>query len=292
VSRVKTDNRSGAPLATVVFRDPYRYKLRKETFIAAEGISTGSFIYAGKKAALSIGNVLPLANCPEGTIVFNVEEKVGDRGALARTSGNYATIIGHNEDGKTRIRLPSGSKKTVPSKARATIGVAAGGGRVDKPFLKAGRKFHAMRAKRNSWPRTRGVAMNPVDHPHGGGNHQREFCANKSFITKTDMKTSVTLAPLRAIPAPVRRLVSSPLAALVRSAAPVPSRTRKRGTRSFDGSDDRSTCRSDAHIRRQLLLLWMQTRKDAGEERLVDDHRLPRVTDIVFVFVFVGLWGT
>lgn len=163
---------SGAPLATVVFRDPYRYKLRKETFIAAEGISTGSFIYAGKKAALSIGNVLPLAACPEGTIVFNVEEKVGDRGALARTSGNYATIIGHSEDGKTRIRLPSGAKKTVSSKARATVGVAAGGGRVDKPFLKAGRKHHAMRAKRNSWPRTRGVAMNPVDHPHGGGNHQ------------------------------------------------------------------------------------------------------------------------
>ncbi|EJT51496.1 protein component of the large (60S) ribosomal subunit, Rpl2bp [Trichosporon asahii var. asahii CBS 8904] len=172
VREIIHDAGRGAPLATVVFRDPYRYKLRKETFIAAEGISTGSFIYAGKKAALSIGNVLPVGQCPEGTIIFNVEEKVGDRGALARTSGNYATIIGHNEDGKTRIRLPSGSKKTISSSARATIGVAAGGGRVDKPFLKAGRKYHAMRAKRNSWPRTRGVAMNPVDHPHGGGNHQ------------------------------------------------------------------------------------------------------------------------
>lgn len=170
---------SGAPLATVVFRDPYRYKLRKETFIAAEGISTGSFIYAGKKAALSIGNVLPLGQCPEGTIIFNVEEKVGDRGAIARTSGNYATIIGHNEDGKTRIRLPSGAKKTVSSRARATVGVAAGGGRVDKPFLKAGRKHHAMRAKRNSWPRTRGVAMNPVDHPHGGGNVSTHITARQ-----------------------------------------------------------------------------------------------------------------
>ncbi|GMK58191.1 hypothetical protein CspeluHIS016_0502230 [Cutaneotrichosporon spelunceum] len=172
VREIIHDAGRGAPLATVVFRDPYRYKLRKETFIAAEGISTGSFIYAGKKAALSIGNILPLSACPEGTVVFNVEEKIGDRGALARTSGNYATIIGHSEDGKTRIRLPSGAKKTVASRARATVGVAAGGGRVDKPFLKAGRKFHAQRAKRNSWPRTRGVAMNPVDHPHGGGNHQ------------------------------------------------------------------------------------------------------------------------
>ena len=105
----------GAPLATVVFRDPYRYKLRKETFIAAEGISTGSFIYCGKKATLNVGNVLPISQCPEGTIVCNVEEKIGDRGALARTSGNYATVIGHGEDGKTRVRLPSGAKSESPS---------------------------------------------------------------------------------------------------------------------------------------------------------------------------------
>ena len=104
----------GAPLATVVFRDPYRYKLRKETFIAAEGISTGSFIYCGKKATLNVGNVLPISQCPEGTIVCNVEEKIGDRGALARTSGNYATVIGHGEDGKTRVRLPSGAKSESP----------------------------------------------------------------------------------------------------------------------------------------------------------------------------------
>jgi large subunit ribosomal protein L8e len=183
---------SGAPLARVVFRDPYRYKLRKETFIATEGLHTGAFVYCGKKAALTVGNVLPLGQCPEGTIVCNVEEKVGDRGALARTSGNYATIIGHSpEDHKTRIRLPSGAKKTVSASSRATVGIVAGGGRIDKPLLKAGRAFHKYKAKRHryelvcvtsttvvlifpsfSWPRTRGVAMNPVDHPHGGGNHQ------------------------------------------------------------------------------------------------------------------------
>jgi hypothetical protein len=165
---------SGAPLAQVVFRDPYRYKLHKETFIATEGLTTGSFVYAGKKASLNIGNVLPLAQCPEGTVVCNVEERVGDRGAMARTSGNYATVIGHSiDENKTRLRLPSGAKKTVSGSARATIGVVAGGGRVDKPLLKAGRAYFKFKAKRNSWPRTRGVAMNPVDHPHGGGNHQR-----------------------------------------------------------------------------------------------------------------------
>ncbi|CDZ98675.1 60s ribosomal protein l2 l8 [Phaffia rhodozyma] len=167
------DSGRGAPLAQVVFRDPYRYKLRKETFIATEGLTTGSFVYCGKKASLNVGNVLPLSSCPEGTVVCNVEERVGDRGAMARTSGNYATVIGHSPDeNKTRLRLPSGAKKTVSGSARATVGIVAGGGRVDKPLLKAGRAYFKFKAKRNSWPRTRGVAMNPVDHPHGGGNHQ------------------------------------------------------------------------------------------------------------------------
>jgi len=163
----------GAPLAKVSFRDPYRYKLRHETFIANEGMYTGQFIYAGKKATLTVGNILPLGSLPEGAVVTNVEEKVGDRGALGRTSGNYVTIIGHNpEEGKTRVKLPSGSKKVVSSKARGMIGIVAGGGRTDKPLLKASRAMHKYKVKRNCWPKTRGVAMNPVDHPHGGGNHQ------------------------------------------------------------------------------------------------------------------------
>merc|ERR1712203_898140 len=101
------------------------------------------------------------------------EEKIGDRGALGRTSGNYVTVIGHNPDeGKTRIKLPSGAKKVVKSSVRGMIGIVAGGGRTDKPMLKASRAKHKFAVKRNSWPKTRGVAMNPVDHPHGGGNHQ------------------------------------------------------------------------------------------------------------------------
>ena len=139
----------GAPLARVVFRDPYRYKLRQETFIATEGLHTGAFVYAGKKAQLAVGNILPVSACPEGTIICNVEEKLGDRGTLARTSGNYATIIGHSpDDNKTRIRLPSGAKKTVSGSARATVGIVAGGGRIDKPLLKAGRAYHKYKAKR------------------------------------------------------------------------------------------------------------------------------------------------
>jgi large subunit ribosomal protein L8e len=173
IKEIIHDPGRGAPLAKVVFRDPYKYRQVEETFLAAEGMYTGQFVYCGKKASLSVGNVLPLETMPEGTIVCNVEERPGDRGKLARGSGNYATIIGHNHDeGKTRLKLPSGAKKVVPSGSRAMIGLIAGGGRIDKPILKAGRAYHKFKAKRNSWPKTRGVAMNPVEHPHGGGNHQ------------------------------------------------------------------------------------------------------------------------
>jgi len=163
----------GAPLAVVHFRDSYRYKTRKELFIAAEGMYTGMFVYCGRKANLQIGNVLPVGVMPEGTIVCNLEEKPGDRGKMARASGNYATVVAHNPDThKTRVKLPSGAKKVLSSNNRAMIGLVAGGGRIDKPILKAGRAYHKYKARRNSWPKVRGVAMNPVEHPHGGGNHQ------------------------------------------------------------------------------------------------------------------------
>ena len=163
----------GAPLACVSFRHSYKYKLCKELFVACEGMYSGQFIYCGKKARLAIGNVAPVGSLPEGTVICNIEAKTGDRGTFAKASGNYATVISHNtDDGTSRIRLPSGSKKTIPSAARAMVGIVAGGGRVDKPLLKAGNAFHKYKAKTNRWPIVRGVAMNPVEHPHGGGNHQ------------------------------------------------------------------------------------------------------------------------
>merc|ERR1711879_27223 len=172
VKEIVHDPGRGAPLARVHFRHPYKYKLQKELFVAVEGMYSGQFVYCGNKAKLSIGNVLPLGEMPEGTIVYNVEGKAGDRGAFARASGNYATVISHGEDKKTRIKLPSGSKKSVPSTCRAMVGIVAGGGRLDKPLLKAGNAYHKYKVKRNCWPKVRGVAVNPVEHPHGGGNHQ------------------------------------------------------------------------------------------------------------------------
>ncbi|VDP30275.1 unnamed protein product [Schistosoma mattheei] len=141
VKEIIHDPGRGAPLAKVSFRD--------------------------------IGNILPIGAMPEGTVVCNLEEKCGDRGRLARASGNYATVVAHNLDTKrTRVKLPSGAKKVLPSTCRAMVGLVAGGGRVDKPILKAGRAYHKYKAKRHCWPTVRGVAMNPVEHPHGGGNHQ------------------------------------------------------------------------------------------------------------------------
>ena len=74
-------------------------------------------------ASLQVGNILPVGSMPEGTIVCCLEEKAGDRGRLARASGNYATIIAQNPDNKrTRVKLPSGSKKVIPSANRAMVG--------------------------------------------------------------------------------------------------------------------------------------------------------------------------
>jgi len=163
----------GAPLAVVSFRNPIKYKTDKNLMVAAEGMYTGQFVYAGKSAKLAVGNILPLGSMPEGTIVMNVECLPGDRGKLARASGNYATIVTHDADkGVSHVRLPSGMRKTISSRSRAMVGVVAGGGRIDKPLLKAGRAHWKWKMKRNGWPKVRGVAMNPVEHPHGGGNHQ------------------------------------------------------------------------------------------------------------------------
>ncbi len=164
----------GAPLAKVVFKSETKFGKNQEIFLACESMYTGQFVYAGQKAQMTIGNICQIGNLPEGASVCNVEQKPGDRGIFAKSSGESAVIIAHNpEEGVTRIRLPSGAKKSVSSTCRAMVGVISGGGRTEKPILKAGTCYWMAKAKgRKMFPRVRGVAMNPVDHPHGGGNHQ------------------------------------------------------------------------------------------------------------------------
>jgi len=170
VTDIIHDPGRGAPLAKVSFRHPIYHKYQNEIFIAAEGMFTGQFIYAGKKANLNTGNIIPVGQMPAGTIVCNLEKKTGDLGRLSRASGVHAEIKDHNHEANiTRVELPSLKRKVLPSFCRGMIGSVAGAGRCEKPLLKAGRCYYKLKAKRNSWPRVRGVAMNPVDHPNGGG---------------------------------------------------------------------------------------------------------------------------
>jgi large subunit ribosomal protein L8e len=112
VKEIIHDPGRGAPVARVHFKNQIHYQKDHELMIAVEGMYTGQFVYCGTKADLSVGNVLPLKSMPEGTVISNVEGRVGDRGCLARCSGDYAVLISHDEENKmSKIRLPSGAKK-------------------------------------------------------------------------------------------------------------------------------------------------------------------------------------
>lgn len=145
---------------------------KKVLMLATEGTSVGHEIkFTGSKADCEIGNIMPLGTVPDGYPIYDIEIKPGDGGKMVRAGGCGAYVISHDAH-KTIIRLPSGQFKTLDSLCRATVGIAAGGGRQDKPFMKAGKKYHACRGKGRNYPVVRGVAMNPVAHPHGGGSHQ------------------------------------------------------------------------------------------------------------------------
>lgn len=138
---------------------------------AVEGLKTGDVIYIGPDASLHPGNILPLSRIPEGTIICNIEKNFGDGGELVRAAGTSAILFSQAED-RVIVRLPSGSSIELNPNSRATIGVIAGGGRKEKPFLKAGAKWYYMRARGKKYPTVRGVAMAAVYHPFGGGRHQ------------------------------------------------------------------------------------------------------------------------
>ncbi len=108
-----------------------------------------------------------LENIPEGTRICNIELRPGSGGKICRSPGTSAVLI-TKERGKCVILLPSKEKKILTSGCRAMIGEVSGSGKTEKPFRKAGSKFYSMKAFGKPYPRTSGVAMNPVDHPFGG----------------------------------------------------------------------------------------------------------------------------
>lgn len=158
----------GAPLCRVRMADSNELVL----VVATEGNFIGQTIDFGT-ASLQMGNCVPLKTVPEGTIVCSVERIPKDGGRIAVSSGTSCVVVGCNRDtNMVTLKMPSGNKCTLRGDVKAFIGIAAGGGRTEKPILKAGRAYYKYKSKGIYWPRVRGVAMNPVDHPHGGGNHQ------------------------------------------------------------------------------------------------------------------------
>lgn len=155
-----------APVAKVKFENG-----EQKLILAPESIAINDEIACGISAPIKPGNSLPLGEIPEGTPVYNLENNPGDGGKFVRSSGTYASLITHDV-GKAIVELPSGELKAFNPHSRATIGVVAGGGRKEKPFLKAGNRHYAAKAKGKKSMGVRGVAMNAVDHPHGGGNRQ------------------------------------------------------------------------------------------------------------------------
>jgi large subunit ribosomal protein L2 len=159
------DTGRNAIIQTIIFDDN-----RKEQLVAPEGVYIGQNIEQGIGAKINIGNVVPLGELPEGCPVFNIEKVVGDGGTLVKSSGGYALIMSKDKK-KMTLKMPSGKLINLPLNVRATIGNASCGGKQEKPFIKAGNKFFAMKAKKIFWPSVRGVAMNAVDHPFGGAQH-------------------------------------------------------------------------------------------------------------------------
>jgi large subunit ribosomal protein L2 len=163
---IEHDPARNAPIAKVTLPDGSKHYI-----IATEGMGTGDVVEAGEEVSLKPGNITYLKNIPEGTPICNIESIPGDGGKFVRASGTFALIVSHEED-RSLVQMPSGVLKWFNPKCRAMIGVVAGGGRTDKPFVKAGKKFYRYKSKATKWPRVRGVAMNAVDHPFGGGKHQ------------------------------------------------------------------------------------------------------------------------
>lgn len=161
VAEIVHDPGRGSPLASIKLETGKTYYT-----VVPEGVYEGQPTQIGGLATVEIGNVLPLGKVPEGTMVCNIELSPGDGGKIARSSGSYVTVVAHTPEG-TMVKLPSRKTRYLNDLCLATIGVVSGAGRVDKPYLKAGAKFHLMRARGRVYPRTRGVAMVAAAHPYG-----------------------------------------------------------------------------------------------------------------------------
>ena len=158
VERIEYDPNRSAFLALIKYDDGAQAYI-----LAPQRLATGDMVVAGSSVDVKPGNAMPLSAIPVGTLVHNVELKIGKGGAMARSAGTYAQIVGRDQ-GYVSLRLNSGEQRMVHGQCYATVGAVSNPDHMNVSIGKAGR---------NRWlgrkPHNRGVAMNPVDHPHGGG---------------------------------------------------------------------------------------------------------------------------
>ncbi len=138
--------------------------------LAPEGIAVGDELDIGVQGKLKLGSVLPLYRVPDGTYIFNIERTPGDGGKIVRAAGSYATVVS-KEKGSVFVRLPSRKTVALSGECRAQLGIISGGGRLEKPLMKAGNAHYKHKARNKLWPVVRGVHMAAYSHPHGGKQH-------------------------------------------------------------------------------------------------------------------------
>ena len=171
VKTIEYDPNRSANIALLVYADG-----EKRYILAPNKLKIGYKIESGPDADIMVGNALPIANIPVGTIIHNVELKPGKGGQLARSAGNGAQLMAKEGD-YAQVRLPSGEVRKVSMNCRATIGEVGNGDHANIQIGKAGRKRHM-----GVRPTVRGSVMNPNDHPHGGG-EGRAPIGRKSPVT-------------------------------------------------------------------------------------------------------------
>ena len=158
VERLEYDPNRSAFIALLTYTDNTQAYI-----LAPQRLGVGDEVIAGNQVDVKPGNAMPLANIPVGTLVHNIEMKIGKGGALARSAGTYAQIVGRDQ-GYVILRLSSGEQRLIHGQCFATIGAVSNPDHMNTSLGKAGRA---------RWlghkPHNRGVTMNPIDHPHGGG---------------------------------------------------------------------------------------------------------------------------
>jgi large subunit ribosomal protein L2 len=158
VAAIEYDPNRSARIALLNYRDG-----EKRYIIAPHGLSVGDWVESGEKADIKLGNALPIANIPLGSVIHNIELRPGEGAKLVRTAGASAQLMA-KEGEYAQVRMPSGEVRLILMRCRATIGQVGNIEHENEVIGTAGRQRH--KGKR---PSVRGIAMNPVDHPHGGG---------------------------------------------------------------------------------------------------------------------------